>query len=84
MATNFSQLITKFNEREKSFDMAMFKKFGQRYNDYRKKYQESFNYQDLKFPIYLQIEQTFQCNLRYNLYSWLSTKIKFNANKDFL
>ncbi len=85
MTTNFSQLITKFNEKEKLFDIAMTKKFGQRYIDYRKKYQESFNYQDLKFPIYLQIEQTYQCNLKCPtcIHGYSDEKIKFNANKDF-
>ena len=63
----------------------MTKKFGQRYIDYRKQYLNLFKKEyELDFPLYIMLEQTYQCNLRCPscIHGYLKDKNKFNVNKE--
>ncbi len=86
MPISLDKLITKFNEKEKLFDIAMTKKFGLRYTNYREKYLKSFSFEeDLDFPLYLMVEQTYQCNLKCPscIHGYADEKTKYNANNEY-
>ena len=86
MPISLDKLITKFNEKEKLFDIAMTKKFGLRYTNYREKYLKSFSLEeDRNFPLYLMVEQTYQCNLKCPscIHGYADEKTKYNANNEY-
>ena len=49
----------------KAADEELFNRYGNRYRKYRENYQKALEFEkEFNFPLYLLVEQTYQCNLR--------------------
>ncbi len=76
------ELLNKFNKKEKLFNEEMKKIYKNRYTDYRNKYFNQFKHaEDLNFPLYIMLEQTYKCNLSCPscIHGYDETKAKYDV-----